>query len=90
MKFAWLATLIASAALMTSVAIASEDLTLNPQNLPCDNLNQAGCSRGMTGYNNGNDYGYFCGSNGKIISYQACQCHNCCTVVDEGDDFVCE
>ncbi|KAG1728391.1 uncharacterized protein EDB91DRAFT_1339272 [Suillus paluster] len=66
MKFAWLTTLIVSAALMTGVAIASEDLTLNPQNLPCDNADQVGCSRGIQGYNNGNDFGYFCGSDGKI------------------------
>ncbi|KAG1728390.1 uncharacterized protein EDB91DRAFT_1086114 [Suillus paluster] len=37
MKFAWLATLTASAALMTGVAIASEDLIITPQNLPCYN-----------------------------------------------------
>ncbi|KAG1728392.1 uncharacterized protein EDB91DRAFT_1162148 [Suillus paluster] len=89
MKFAWLTTLIASAALMTGVAIASEDLTTNPQNQPCNNANRAGCSHGIKGFNNGNDFGYFCGSNGKIASYETCQCHNCCLVVNGGDGYIC-
>ncbi|KAG2129606.1 hypothetical protein DEU56DRAFT_816974 [Suillus clintonianus] len=89
MKFASFTTMIVSAAVMASVAIASEDLSITPKNLPCNNPGETGCSTGLKGYNNGNDFGYFCGANRKIISFTACPCKNCCHVTSDGNDFTC-
>ncbi|KAG1757022.1 hypothetical protein EDB19DRAFT_4350 [Suillus lakei] len=91
MKFTSLTAMIISAAAMVGVAIASDSFAIapTPKNLPCDHANQVGCSSGLRGYNNGNDYGYFCGSNRKIISYTPCSCSHCCRVTPNGNDFVC-
>ncbi|KAG0698988.1 hypothetical protein DFH29DRAFT_938953 [Suillus ampliporus] len=90
MKFVSLTTMILSAAVMAGVAIASENLTINPMNLPCDNPNKVGCSLGIKGFNNGNDFGYECGPTGEILAYASCDCKNCCVVLDNGGNFTCE
>ncbi|KAG0698975.1 hypothetical protein DFH29DRAFT_938901 [Suillus ampliporus] len=89
MKFVSLTTMILSAAVMASVAIASENLKLDPMNLPCDNLDEVGCGTGLKGYNNGDDFGYGCGPTGKIIEYAPCDCKNCCVVEDDASNFSC-
>ncbi|KAG2129596.1 hypothetical protein DEU56DRAFT_816930, partial [Suillus clintonianus] len=89
MKFASFTTMIVSAAVMASEAIASEDLTVTPKNLPCSNPSRSGCSTGLKGYNGGRDFGYFCGANGKIIGFTPCSCTHCCKVTGDGDDFTC-
>ncbi|KAG2118381.1 hypothetical protein DEU56DRAFT_838495 [Suillus clintonianus] len=76
MKFTSLNTMVISAAVMAGVAIASDDLVLTPQNMPC--YKPVGCSTGLKGYNNGDDFGYFC-VNGKIATYGPCSCKHCCT-----------
>ncbi|KAG1880993.1 hypothetical protein F4604DRAFT_1749269 [Suillus subluteus] len=90
MKFTSLATIVISAAAMASVAIASEDLVITPMNLPCSPTDSVGCSTGIKGWNNDDDFGYFCGPHGTIISYTACSCKNCCVVTADGDDFICQ
>ncbi|KAG0703416.1 hypothetical protein DFH29DRAFT_917135 [Suillus ampliporus] len=85
MKFVSLTTMILSAAVMAGVAIASENLTINPMYLPCDNPNQVGCATGLKGFNNGDDFGYGCGPTGQIIAYVPCDCKNCCVVEDNGN-----
>ncbi|KAG1743918.1 hypothetical protein EDB19DRAFT_547442 [Suillus lakei] len=90
MKFTSLTTMIFAAA-MVGVAVASDNdnLAVTPENLYCSPADRAGCSRGLTGFNNGMDYVYFCGSNNKITQYNACPCTNCCIVVSDGEDAVC-
>ncbi|KAG1756911.1 uncharacterized protein EDB91DRAFT_1076816 [Suillus paluster] len=90
MKFASLTTLIVSVALMAGVTTASEDLLVTPKGLACNNPDRAGCSTGIKGYNNQNDFGYFCGATGKIIGFAPCNCKNCCKVTGGGDDFTCK
>ncbi|KAG2753840.1 hypothetical protein P692DRAFT_20771496, partial [Suillus brevipes Sb2] len=89
MKFTSLATIIISAAAMAGVAIAAEDLVISPMGLPCGNPDTVNCSTGIKGWNNDNDFGYFCGPRGTIISYTDCSCKNCCVVTSDGEDFVC-
>ncbi|KAG2090098.1 uncharacterized protein F5147DRAFT_28839 [Suillus discolor] len=89
MKFTSLTTIIISAAAMAGVAIASEDLVLTPKGLPCGSPDTVGCSTGIKGWNNDDDFGFFCGPKGTIISYTACSCKNCCILTADGDDFQC-
>ncbi|KAG2741401.1 hypothetical protein P692DRAFT_20752535, partial [Suillus brevipes Sb2] len=44
-----------------------------------------GCSRDTNGINNGNDFGYTCGSNGFAQSWNPCSCKGCCTVIRAAD-----
>ncbi|KAG1884173.1 hypothetical protein F4604DRAFT_1677306 [Suillus subluteus] len=81
--------MIISIAAIAGVAIASDNLVITPMGLPCDNpgliaclrllsADQVGCSTGIKGWNNDNDFVYFCGPKGKITGYDACSCQNCC------------
>ncbi|KAG2114294.1 uncharacterized protein F5147DRAFT_650080 [Suillus discolor] len=74
--------MIISVAAMASVAVASDDLIINPGGLPCDDPNSVGCSTGIKGWNNDNDFGYICGPYGTIDAYEPCSCQNCCVVTD--------
>ncbi|KAG2129607.1 hypothetical protein DEU56DRAFT_816982 [Suillus clintonianus] len=89
MKFTPFTAMIVSATVMAGVAIASDDLVITPQNLPCKTASSVGCATGLKGYNGGNDYGYFCGPKHKIISWTPCSCKKCCRVTSEGNDFTC-
>ncbi|KAG2085947.1 hypothetical protein BD769DRAFT_1457493 [Suillus cothurnatus] len=89
MKFTSLTTIVISAAAMAGIAIASEDLVITPMNLPCSPDNSVQCSTGLKGWNNNDDFGFFCGPRGTIISYTPCSCQNCCVVTADGDDFTC-
>ncbi|KAG1729447.1 hypothetical protein EDB19DRAFT_1832392 [Suillus lakei] len=73
--------------LMADIAIASDDL-VNPGNLACNKANP-GCSTGIRGYNNGNDFGYYCGSDGLIWAWKACSCKNCCHLIQNGKKYTC-
>ncbi|KAG2032895.1 hypothetical protein BDR03DRAFT_968942 [Suillus americanus] len=46
--------------------------------LPCNDPNQTGCSTGIKGWNNDDDFLFLCGPSGTIIDYDACSCQNCC------------
>ncbi|KAG1818188.1 uncharacterized protein BJ212DRAFT_129609 [Suillus subaureus] len=100
MKFASLTTTVISAAAMAGIArapalarspptIADSDDTTSPINRPCTRNNLVQCSTGMQGYNDGNDYRFFCGSDWRIIPYTSCSCKNCCKVIADGNDFQC-
>ncbi|KAG1749205.1 hypothetical protein EDB19DRAFT_177827 [Suillus lakei] len=89
MKFTSLITMIISAAWMAGVAIASDNLVITPMGLPCGPPDIVGCATGIKGWNNDDDYGYFCGPQGTIIYYEACSCKNCCVVTSDGDAFTC-
>ncbi|KAG1884132.1 hypothetical protein F4604DRAFT_1901479 [Suillus subluteus] len=49
--------MIISVAAMAGVAIASDNLIITPMGLPCSNPNQVGCSMGIKGWNNDDDFG---------------------------------
>ncbi|KAG2141896.1 hypothetical protein DEU56DRAFT_795416 [Suillus clintonianus] len=89
MKFTSLTTTIISVAAMAGVAIASDNLVITPKNLPCNGADSAGCSTGIKGFNNGNDFGYYCSPTNKITYYEACSCKHCCKVLSGGADFSC-
>ncbi|KAG2144427.1 uncharacterized protein EDB93DRAFT_540358 [Suillus bovinus] len=78
MKFTSLTTIIISAAAMAGIAIASEDLTIDPIGFPCSPSNSYRCEKAFGTFNNGNDFAYYCGLNGKIAKYVKCDCKNCC------------
>ncbi|KAG2032896.1 hypothetical protein BDR03DRAFT_968945, partial [Suillus americanus] len=88
MIFTSLTTMIISVAAMAGIAIASDNLVITPMGLPCDNTDQVGCSTGIKGWNNDDDFGYFCAPSGKIAYYEACSCKNCC-YIDSLGDFQC-
>lgn len=82
MKFTSLTTAIITVAAMANAVIASggEDVP----SISCA-PNQTGCSRDTNGINNGNDFGYTCGSNGFAQSWNPCSCKGCCTVIRAAD-----
>ncbi|KAG1729296.1 hypothetical protein EDD22DRAFT_409388 [Suillus occidentalis] len=80
MIFTSFSTTIISIAAMAGVAIASNNLIINPMGLPCSPSNSQGCSAGIKGWNNDNDFIYDCGSSGVIDAYEACSCKGCCHV----------
>ncbi|KAG2141895.1 hypothetical protein DEU56DRAFT_795409 [Suillus clintonianus] len=88
MKFTSLTTTIISVAAMAGVAIASDNLVLTPMNFPCTKADSVGCSN-LKGFNNGNDFGYYCSPTEKIDYYEACSCKHCCKVLSDGSDFTC-
>ncbi|KAG1726824.1 hypothetical protein EDB19DRAFT_205921 [Suillus lakei] len=85
MKFTSLTAMI-SAAVMASVAVASEDLIVG---VPCNKANSIGCSPGIKGFNNGNDFGYLCGPHHTMISFTACSCSHCCKLTADGKNIDC-
>ncbi|KAG2358543.1 hypothetical protein BDR07DRAFT_268967 [Suillus spraguei] len=76
-----LATVIISATAVAGVVLADS----GPPKLPCSPVGSSGCWSGET-YNNGNDFVYFCGSDGYMGSWIPCSCKNCCFFVDVGND----
>ncbi|KAG1844612.1 hypothetical protein DFJ58DRAFT_802157 [Suillus subalutaceus] len=78
MIFTSLTAMIISIAAIAGVAIASDNVIITPMGLPCDNPNQTGCSTGIKGWNNDDDFLYLCGPNGVIVDYDGCSCQNCC------------
>ncbi|KAG2121106.1 hypothetical protein DEU56DRAFT_835162 [Suillus clintonianus] len=88
MKFTSLIPMIIATA-MAGVVVASEDLVINPGNFQCDKNKPVACSRGIKGYNNEYDFGYNCGSNGLVVSWTPCHCHNCCHLINNGKAYSC-
>ncbi|KAG1794611.1 uncharacterized protein HD556DRAFT_1368597 [Suillus plorans] len=82
MIFTSLTTMIISVAAMASVAVASDNLVIDPLGLPCGDPNTVECSTGIKGWNNDNDFGYNCGPYSIIDAYEACPCQNCCVVTN--------
>lgn len=98
MKFTSFAIVIISAAAMAGVVIASVDpvVPVTPANgpspngpnvVPCDK--PVGCSKGVDGYNNGNDFGFTCASDGRTTSWMPCECKNCCHLINNGNTASC-
>lgn len=77
MRFTSFTTVIITAAAIAGVVIASDE---DMPNISCA-ANQTGCAKDVNNYNHGNDFGYTCGSNGIIQSWNPCSCKNCCTVL---------
>ncbi|KAG1842610.1 hypothetical protein F4604DRAFT_1826217, partial [Suillus subluteus] len=74
MKFTLLTTVIITAAAMTGVVVAS---VIHGPKLRCDHGKQ-GCSKGVGGYNKGNDFVFICSNNGYMMDWTPCHCKNCC------------
>ncbi|KAG1899081.1 uncharacterized protein F5891DRAFT_1041376 [Suillus fuscotomentosus] len=89
MRFTSLTTIAISAAAMVGTVIAS-DSEISPVGRKCTPSNSMQCSRkGLKGYNNGNDYGFFCGPKKKIMQATPCACSGCCTLDASKEDFQC-
>ncbi|KAG2144357.1 uncharacterized protein EDB93DRAFT_1152989 [Suillus bovinus] len=89
MKFTSLTTIVISATTMAGVAIESEDMTVTPVGQSCDSKYPVQCSADPKGWNNKNDFGFYCSPTGMILSVTPCDCKDCCTVIDDGNNFVC-
>ncbi|KAG1875725.1 hypothetical protein F4604DRAFT_1924787 [Suillus subluteus] len=99
MKFTLLTTAFVTAAAMAGVVIAS-DVPVVPVGTPaqgtpekathpdatkfCDKPDTFGCSKGVEGYNEGNDFGYTCASKGQFKSLVECTCKDCCHLIEDG------
>ncbi|KAG1840368.1 hypothetical protein DFJ58DRAFT_810637 [Suillus subalutaceus] len=99
MKFTSLTTAFVTAAAMTGVVIAS-DVPVGPPKQGekatppdatqlCDKPDAFGCSKGIEGYNEGNDFAYTCASEGQFKSLVRCACKDCCHLNDDGNIPVC-
>ncbi|KAG2144420.1 uncharacterized protein EDB93DRAFT_1153396 [Suillus bovinus] len=95
--------IVISATAMAGVAIESEDMTVTPVGQSCNSkcehscclrtyglsTDPVQCSADSKGWNNKNDFGFYCSSTGTILSVTPCDCKDCCTVIDHGNGFVC-
>ncbi|KAG2158766.1 uncharacterized protein EDB93DRAFT_1120091 [Suillus bovinus] len=88
MRLTSLATIAVSAAVMT----VASDSDATPINQPCFPKNVIQCITGLklNIYNNGNDYGIWCGRNYTIVAYAFCDCKDCCRVVNDGTGTDCK
>ncbi|KAG2029967.1 hypothetical protein BDR03DRAFT_975221 [Suillus americanus] len=50
----------------------------------CAKPDTFGCSGGIKGYNDGNDFGYTCTSDGQFKSLEKCTCKDCCRLTEDG------
>ncbi|KAG1837849.1 hypothetical protein DFJ58DRAFT_846303 [Suillus subalutaceus] len=48
-----------------------------------------GCSKGIEGYNEGNDFGYTCASKWQFKSLMECTCKDCCRLIEDGKKPYC-
>ncbi|KAG1731050.1 uncharacterized protein EDB91DRAFT_1155236 [Suillus paluster] len=80
MKSISLATLIMSATVIAGVAADASKIT--PVGIFCGKPGKVECGS-LSGFNNDNDYLFYCGSDSVIASFITCDCVFCCKVTGD-------